>query len=146
MKVKVKSEKPGLNLNIEKTKNMASVPITSYQIDEEKNWKQWQTLFFLGSKITSGGGCRLEIKRHLLLARKVMTNLDSILKSTEIDLSTKVHLVKAMIFPVVMYGWESWTINKAESWCFWAVVLEKTLEIPLRCKDIKPVNPKGNQS
>ena len=116
MKVKVKSEKPGLNLNIEKTKNMASVPITSYQIDEEKNWKQWQTLFFLGSKITSGGGCRLEIKRHLLLARKVMTNLDSILKSTEIDLSTKVHLVKAMIFPVVMYGWESWTIRKAECW------------------------------
>ena len=120
----MKSEKPGLNLNVGKTKNMASGPITSYQIDDKtnkqtnkqtnKNWKQLQTLYFLSSKITSGGDCRLEIKRHLLLARKIMTNLDSILKSTEIALSTKVHLVKAMIFPVVMYGWEGWTIMKPE--------------------------------
>ena len=102
---------------------------------------------FLGSKITADGHCSHEIKRRLLLGRKAMTNLDSILKSREITLPTKVHLVKAMVFPVVMYGCESWTIKRAERQrCFWTVVLEKTLESPLDCKEIKPVNPKGNQS
>ena len=105
---------------------------------------------FLGSKITADGDCRHEIKRCLLLGRKVMTNLDSIFKSRDITLSTKVHLVKAMVFPVVMYGCESWAIKKAESapknWCFWTVVLEKTLESPLDCKEIRPVHPKGYQS
>ena len=85
-------------------------------------------------------------KRCLLLGRKVMTNLDSILKSRDITLSTKVHLVKALVFPVVMYGSEIWTIKKAKNWCFWTVVLEKTLESPLDCKEIQPVYPKGNQS
>ena len=91
-----------------------------------------------------------EIKRCLLLGRKVMTNLDSILKSRDITLSTKVHLVKAMVFPGVVYGCESWTIKKEswapKNWCFWTVVLEKTLESPLDCKEIQPVHPKGNQS
>ena len=97
-----------------------------------------------GSKISADGDCSHEIKRCLLLGRKVMTHLDGILKSRDITLSTKVHLVKAVVFPVVMYGCESWTIKKAEH--FWTVVLEKTLESPLDCKDIQPVNPKGNQS
>ena len=105
---------------------------------------------FLGSKITADGNCSQEIKRRLLFGRKAMTNLDSLLKSRSITLPTKVRLVKAMVFPVVMYGWESWTVI-LESWalkngCFWTVVLEKTLESPLDCKGIKPVNPKGNQS
>ena len=102
---------------------------------------------FLGSKITADDGYSHEIKRYLLLGRKAMTNLDGILKSRDIILLTKVHLVKAMVFPVVMYGCESWTIKKAEhwSWCFWTVMLEKTSESPLDCKDIQPVNPKGNQ-
>ena len=105
-------------------------------------------LFFLDSKITVDGDCRHEIKRHLLLGRKAMTNLDSILKSRDITLLTKVHLFKAMVFPVVMYGCESWTIKKAElkNWCFWTVVLEKILESPLDYKEIQPINPKGNQS
>ena len=101
---------------------------------------------FLGSKITADGDCNHEIKRWLLLGRKAMTNLDSILKSRDIILPTKVRLVKAMVSPVVMYGCESWTIKKAEHWCFCTVVLEKTLESPLECKKNKPVNPKGNQS
>ena len=103
---------------------------------------------FLGSKITADGNCSHEIKRRLLLGRKVMTNLDSILKSRDITLSTKVHLVKAMVFPVVMYGCESWTIKKADAevLMFWTVVLEKTLEIPLDCKEIQPVHPKGDES
>ena len=110
MKVKEKSEKVGLKLNIQKTKIMASGPITSWQIDGET-----VTDFILGgSKITADGDCSHEIKRHLLLTRKVMTNLDSILKIRDITLSTKVHLVKAMVFPVVMYVCESWTIKKAE--------------------------------
>ena len=100
----------------------------------------------LVSKITADGDCSHEIKRHLLLGRKAMTNLDSILKSRDITLLTKVCRVKAIVFPVVMYGCESWTIKKAESQCFWIVVLEKTLESPLGCKEIKAVNPKGNQS
>ena len=106
MKVKVKSKKVGLKLNIQKTKIMASVPITSWQIDGETV----ADFIFLGSKTTADGDCSHEIKRHLLL----MTNLDSVLKSRDITLPTKVHLVKAMVFPVAMFGCESWTIKKAE--------------------------------
>ena len=109
IKVKEESEKVSLNLNIQKTKIVASGPITSWQIKGEI-----VEVVFLGSKITADGDCSHEIKRRLLLGRKVMANLDSILKSRDITLSTKVCLVKAMIFPVVMYGWESWTIKKAE--------------------------------
>ena len=112
-----------------------------------KQWKQWQTIFS-GSKITPDGDCSHEIKRRFLLGRKVMTNLDSILKSRDVTLPTKVNLVKAMVFPVVMHGCESWTIKKTECrridafklWCW------KTLESPLDCKEIQPVNPEGNQS
>ena len=110
MKVKKESEKVGLKLNIQKTKMMASGPITSWQIDGETV----ADFTFLGSKITADGDCSHEIKRHLLLGRKVMPNLDSILKSKDITLPTKVHLVKGMVFPVIMYGCESWTIKKAE--------------------------------
>ena len=113
MKVKEKSEKFGLKLNIQKTKIMASGPITSWQIDGERV-ETVSDFIFLGSKITADGDCSHEIKRHLLLGRKVMTNLDSILKSRDITLPTKIHLVKAMIFPVVIYGCEIWTIKKAE--------------------------------
>ena len=113
MKLKEESEKVGLKLNIQKTKIMAPGPITSWQIDGET--AETVSDFILGgSKITADGDCRHEIKRRLLLGRKVMTNLDSILKSRDITLSTKVHLVKAMVFPVVMYGCENWTIKKAE--------------------------------
>ena len=101
---------------------------------------------FLGSKITADGVCSHEIKRCLLLRRKAMINLESMLKSRDITLSTKVHLVKAMVFPVVRYRCESWTIKKAELQSFWIVVLEKTLESLLDCKEIQPVHPKGNQS
>ena len=110
IKVKKESENVGLMLNIQKTKIMASGPITSWQIDGETV----ADFIFLGSKITADGDCSHEIKRHLLLGRKVMTNLDSILKSRDITLPTKVQLVKAMVFPIVMYGCESWTIKKAE--------------------------------
>ena len=113
MKVKVESEKVGLKLNIQKTKIMASSPITSWQIDGE-TVETGADFIFLDSKITANGDCSNEIKRCLLLERKFMTNLDSILKSRDITLSTKVCLVKAMIFPVVMYGCESWTIKKVE--------------------------------
>ena len=113
-----------------------------------KQWKQCQTIF-LGSKITADGDCSHEIKRRLLLGRKVMTNLDSIFKSRDITLPTKVGLVKAMVFPVVMY--RMWELDCEESrvlknWCFWTVVLEKTLKNPLDCKEIQPVHPKGDQS
>ena len=126
MKVKEESEKVGLKLNIQKTKIMASGPITSWQIDGETVAE----FIFLGSKITADGDCSHEIKRSLLLRRKVMTNLDSILKSGDITLSTKVCLVKAMVFPVVMYGCESWAIKKTECqridafelWC-WRILL-----------------------
>ena len=116
MKVKVESEKVGLKLNIQKTKIMASGPITSWEIDGEKveTVETVSDFIFGGSKITAYGDCSHEIKRHLLLGRKVMTNLDSIFKSRDITLPTKVHLAKAMIFPVVMYGCESWTVKKAE--------------------------------
>ena len=112
MKVKEESESTGLKLNIQKTKIMASGPITSWQIDRE-TMETVTDFLFLGSKIPADGDCSHEIKRHLLLWRKVMTNLDSILKS-RITLPIKVHLVKAMVFPVVMFGCESWTIKKAE--------------------------------
>ena len=126
MKVKEESEKVGLKLNIEKTKIMASGPITSWQIDGETV----SDFIFLGSKITADGDCSHEIKRRLLLGRKVMINLDSILKSRDITLPSKVRLVKAMVFSVVMYGCESWTIKKAECrridafelWC-WRILL-----------------------
>ena len=110
MKVKEESENAGLKVNIQRTKIMASGPITSWQIDGETG----TDFIFSGSKITADGNCSHEIKGRLLLGRKVMTNLDSILKSRDITLPTKVHLVKAMVFPVVMYGYESWTVKKAE--------------------------------
>ena len=130
--------------DIQKTKIMASGPITSWQIDGETV----ADFIFWGSKIIADCDCSHKIKRCLLLGRKVMTNLDSILKSRDITLSTKVCLVKAMVFPVVMYGCESWTVKKAECqridtfelW-FW-----RRLESPLDCKKIQPVHPKGNQS
>jgi len=147
MKVKEESAKVGLNLNIQKTKIMASGPITSWEIYGE-TLETVSDFIFWGSKITTDGDCSHEIKRRLLLGRKVMTNLGSILKSGNISLPTKVHLVKAMVFPVVTYGCESWTIKKFDcqkNWCFWTVVLEKTLESPLDCKEIQPVHPKGDQ-
>ena len=113
MKVKEETEKVGLKLNIQKMKIMASGPITSWQIDGE-TLETVADFIILGSKITADGDCSQEIKRHLLLGRKVMTNLDSIFKSRDIALPTKVRLVKAMVFPVVMYGCESWTVKKAE--------------------------------
>ena len=113
MKVKEESEKVGLKLNIQKTKIIASGPITSWQIEGE-TVETVSDFIFLDSKITADGDCSHEIKRHLFLGRKVMTNIDSILKSRDITLPTKVRLVKAMVFPVVMYGCESWTVKKAE--------------------------------
>ena len=145
MKVKEESEKAGLNLNIQKAKIMASGPITSWQIDGETV----ADFIFLGSKVTANGNCIHEIKRCLLLGRKTMTNLDSILKSRAITLLTKVCLVKAVVFPLVMYRCESWTIKRRlnmKNWCFWIVVLKKTLESPLDCKEMNPINPKGSLS
>ena len=113
MKVKKENEKVGLKLNIQKTKIMASSPITSWEIDGE-TVETVSDFIFGSSKITADGDCSHEIKRRLLLGRKVMTNQDSIVKSRDITLQTKVHLVKAMVFPVVMYGCESWTVKKAE--------------------------------
>ena len=144
MKVKEESEKVGLKLNIQKTKIMASSPIASWQIDGEI-METVTDFIFLGSKITADGNCSHEIKRRLPLGRKVMTNLYSILKSRDITLLTKVHLVKAMVFPVVMYGCESWIIKKAECrridafelWCWRRL---------LRLQGDQPVHPKGNQS
>ena len=133
MKVKEESEKVCLKLNIQKTKIMASGPITSWQIDGE-TVETVSDFIFGGSKITADGECSHEIKRRLVLGSKVMTNLDSIFKSRDITLLTKVCPVKAMVFPVVMYGCESWT-----------VVLEKTLESPLDCKEIQPVHSEGDQ-
>ena len=126
---------------------MASSPITSWQIDGERV-ETVRDFNFGGSKITTDGECSHEIKRHLLLGRKVLTNLDSILKNWDITLPTKVHLVKAMVFPVVMYG--LWELGYKESWApknwwFWTEVLEKTLGSPLDCKEIKPANPKEYQ-
>ena len=126
---------------------MSSSPITSWQINRE-TMEMVKDFIFLGSKITADGDCSHEIKRCLFLGRKVMTNLDSILKSRDIALPTKVHLVKAMVFPVVMFGCESWTIKRAEHqridafelWCW------RTLESPLDCKEIQPIHSKGDQS
>ena len=120
MKVKEESEKVGLKLNIQKTKIMASDPITPWEIDGE-TVETVSNFIFLGSKITPGGDCSHEIKRHLLLGRKVMTKLDSIFKSRDITLPTKFRLVKAMVFPVVMYGCESWTVKKAQCLQFTAL-------------------------
>ena len=169
MKVKQESEKVGLKLNIQKTKITASGAITSWEIGEE-TMETVTEFIFLASKITTDGDCSHEIKRCLLLGRKVMTNLDSILKSTDITLPTKVHLVKAMVFPVVMHGYESWTIKKAECWRIDAFELwcwkrylrvllglsthppyvhsstvhdSQGMEKPVK---IKPVHPKGNES
>ena len=142
MKVKEESEKVGLKLNIQKTKIMASRPITSWQVDGE-TVETVADFISLGSKITADGDCSHEVKR--LLGRKVMTHLDSILKSRDITLPTKVSLVKAMVFPVVMYGCESWTIKKAECRRIDAFELWH-LESPLDSKEIQPVNSKGNQS
>ena len=113
MKVKEESEKVGLNINIQKTKIMASGPISSWHING-KTMEAVRYFIFLGSKITADGDCSHEIKRRMFFGKKAMTNLDSILKSRDITLLTKVHIVKAMVFPVVMYGCESWTIRKAE--------------------------------
>ena len=145
MKVKEESEKVGLKLNIQKTKIMASGPVTSWEI----NGETVETVpdYFLGSKITADGDCSPEIKRRLLFGRKAMTNLDSILKNRDITLPTKVCLVKAMVFPLVMYGCESWTVKKAERqridafelWCW------RRLLSPLDYKGIKPAHLKANQ-
>ena len=145
IKVKEKSEKVGLKLNIQKTKIMASGPITSWEI-VGKTVETVSDSLFWGSKITADGDCSHEIKRRLLLGRKVMTNLDSIFKSRDITLPTKVRLVKAMVFPVVMYGCKSWTVKKAERqridafelWC-WRRLLRD-------CKEIQPVHSNGDQS
>ena len=147
MKVKEESENIGLKLIIQKTKTMASSAITSWQIDGET--VESVRLYFLGSKITADGDCSHEVKWCLLLGRKIMTNPDSILKNRDISLPTRVCLVKALVFLVVMYGCESWTIKESwvpKNWCFWIVVLEKTLESPLDCEEIQPVYPKGDQS
>ena len=145
MKVKEESEKAGLKLNIQKMKIMASGPITSWQIDGETV----SDIILGGSKITTDGDCSHEIKRHLLLGRKAMSNLDSIFKIRDITLPAKVHLVKAMVFPVVMYGCESWTIKKAthqrldafELWC-WI----RLLRVPWTARRSNQSIPKGNQS
>ena len=146
MKVKEESEKVGLWLTIQKTNIMASGPISSWEIDGETV----SDFNFLGSKISADCDCSHEIKRRLLLGREVMTNLDNVLKSRDITLPTKIHLVKAMVFPVVMYGYESWTVKKAECrridafelWC-WRRLLRVS---PLDCKEIQPVHSKGDQS
>ena len=156
MKVKAESAKVCLKLNIQKTNIMASSPITSWQIDGETRETVTDFIFW-GSKITADGYCSHEIKRRLLLGRKVMTNLDSIFKSRDITLPTKVHLVKAMVFPVVMYECESWTVKKAEHqridafelWCW-----RRLLRVPWTArrsnqsigKEIQPVHPKGDRS
>ena len=146
MKVKEESEKVGLKLNIQKTKIMASGPITSWEIGG-KTVETVSDFIFLCSKITAAGDCSHEIKRRLLLGRKVMTNLKSMLKRRDITLPIKVHLVKAMVFPVVVYGCKTWTIKEAERqridtfelWCW-----RRLLRVP--CKEIQPVHSKGDQS
>ena len=148
MKVKEESEKIDLELSIHKTKIMTSGPITSWQIDGEI-METVRNLILGGSKLTAEGDCSHEIKRHLLLGRKTMTNLGSILNSRDITLPTKFCLVKAMVFPAVMYGCESWTIKKAERWRIDAFELwcwRRLLRVPWKCKEIQPVHPKRNQS
>ena len=148
MKVKEESEEVGLKLNIQKIKIMASGPITSWEIDGE-TVETVADFMFWGSKITADHDFSHEIKRHLLLGRKVMTNLDSILKSRDITSPTKVCLVKAMVFPVVLYGCESWTVKKAECRRIDAFELRcwrRLFESPFDCKEIQPVHSKGDQS
>ena len=145
MKVKEESEKVGLKLNIQKTKIMASGPITSWEIDGE-TLETVRDFISGGSKITADGDCSHEIKRRLFLGRKVMTNLDSIFKSRDITLPTKVRLVKAMVFPVVMYGCETWMVKKAERQRIDAFELWCWRESPLDCNEIQPVHPKRDQS
>ena len=147
MKVKEESEKAGCKFNIQKTKIMASSPITSWQIDGE-TMKTMTDFIFLGSKITVDGDCSHEIKRRLLLGRKAMTNLDRVLKSRDITLPTKVHLVKAMVFPVIIHGCESWTIKKAEHWRIAAFELwcwRRLLRVPWTARSnqsiLKEINP-----
>jgi len=148
MKVKEESEKVGLKLHIQKTKIMASSPIIPWQIDWE-TMKTMRDFIFFGSKITADGDCSHEIKRHLLLGRKAMINLDSVLKSRDITLPTKVHLIKAMVFPVVMYGCKNWTMKKAECrrtdafelWCW-----RRLLRVPWTARrsnqsNLKEINP-----
>ena len=132
----MESEKAGLRFNIQKTKITASSPISSWQIDGGKV-ETVMDFIFLGSKITEDGDCHHEIKRSLPLGRKAMTNLDSVLKSRDITLMTKVQIVKAIVFPVVVYGSEGWTINKAEHQRIYVFELEKTLESPWDSKEIK---------
>ena len=144
MEVKEEIEKAGLKFNIQKTKIMASGPITSWQIVGE-TMETMADFISLGSKITADSDCSHEIKRLLILETKAMTNLDSILKSRDITLLTKMTIVKATVLPVVMYECESWTIRKVERQRIDAFKLMKTLESPLDCKEIKPVHPKGNQ-
>ena len=146
IRVKEESERAGLKQNTKKTKIMSSGPIVSWQIEGE-NVEVVTDFLFWGSKITADVDCCLEIRRCLLLGRKAMTNLDSVLKSRDITLPTKVHIVKAMVFPVVTHGCESWKIKKAEHWRTDAFELWcwRTLESPLECKEIQPVSPKGNQ-
>ena len=147
IQVKEEREKAGLKVNFQKTKIMASSPITLWQVDEGGKWKQWQV--FLGSKITADSDCSHKIKRCLLLGRKAVTNLDSVLKSKDITLPTKVHIVKVMVFPVVMYECKSWTIKKAEHqrldafelWCW-----RKLLRVPKTARRsnqsiLKEINP-----
>ena len=146
MKVKEESEKVGLKLKIQKTKIMASSPITSWEIDGE-TVETVRDFILGGSKITAYGDCGHQIKRCLLFGRKIMANLDNILKSRDITLPTKVCLVKAMVFPIVMYGCENWTVKKAERrridafelWCW------RRLLSPLDCKEIQPVHSEGDQ-
>ena len=143
MKVKKESEKVSLKLNIQKTKIMASGPITSWQI----YWETMADFIFGGYKITADGDCSHEIKRRLLLGRKVITNLDSILKSRETTLPTKLYVVKPLVFPAVMYGCESWIVNKSECWRIDAFELwcwRRLFESPLDCKEVQPIHLKGN--
>jgi len=146
MKMKEDSEKAGLKLNIQKTKIMASGPITLWHTDGE-TMETGKDFIFLGSKITMNSDCSQEIKRRLLLGRKAITNLVSVLKSRDITLPTKVCVVKAMVFSS-SHAW-MWELDHKEgwapkNWCLWIVVLEKTIENSLDCKEIKPANPKGN--
>ena len=145
MKVKEESKTTSLKLNIQKTKNIPSSAITSWQIDRE-TMETVTDFIFLFSKIIAEGDCSHEIKTHLLLGRKAMINLDSIVKGRDITLLRKVHLVKAKVFPDVMYGCENWTIKKVERQRVDAFVLEMTLESSLECKESQAVHSKGNQS
>ena len=148
MKVKEESEKVGLKLNVQEIKIMVSSPITSWQRDGEE-METVTDFIFLGFKITADSDCSYKIKRCLLLGRKAMTNLGSVLKSRDITLPRKVHVIKAMVFLVVMYGCESWTMKKAEcqkidAFELW-LVLKNVLESPLDIREIKLLNPKGNK-